>query len=162
MIYIAIYLITIVCANLSIVMFGPSVAIINAFIFIGVDLSIRDKLHMEWKGEKLWLKMAMLIIAGSVISVLFNLDAARIAAASAAAFLFAGLIDTGIFQKLIDKNWMIRANGSNVGGAAADSIMFPLLAFGFFPGVHWIILGQFAAKVAGGFVAAWVISRYGR
>ena len=47
-----------------------------------------------------------------------------------------------------DRAKLLRVNGSNVVGAAVDSLVFPTLAFGAF---LWpIVLGQFAAKVAGG------------
>jgi uncharacterized PurR-regulated membrane protein YhhQ (DUF165 family) len=48
------------------------------------------------------------------------------------------------------KQWLVRANGSNVIGAAVDSIVFPTLAFGAF--LPAIIALQFAAKVAGGLI----------
>ena len=51
-----------------------------------------------------------------------------------------------IYQSLRKRKFSVRANGSNLGGAAVDSLVFPLVAFGFYPGVHWIILGQFVAS----------------
>jgi uncharacterized PurR-regulated membrane protein YhhQ (DUF165 family) len=42
-------------------------------------------------------------------------------------------------------------NGSNVVGAAADSLIFPALAFGW-PLLWSVVLGLFVAKVAGGFL----------
>ena len=50
---------------------------------------------------------------------------------------------------------MVRVNGSNVFSAAVDSAVFPTLAFGVF--LPWVILGQFAAKVAGGFVWSMIL-----
>lgn len=44
----------------------------------------------------------------------------------------------------------MRVNGSNVPAALVDSIVFPTIAFGAL--LPWIVLGQFAAKVLGGFV----------
>ena len=54
MIYVIIYLVAIVSANLLIIWFGPAVSILNAFFLIGLDLSLRDRLHDLWKGEGLW------------------------------------------------------------------------------------------------------------
>ena len=48
-------------------------------------------------------------------------------------------------------------NGSNIVGAAADSLIFPTLAFGAF--LPWVVLGQFVAKVAGGALWALVLAR---
>lgn len=52
-----------------------------------------------------------------------------------------------------------RANGSNVVGAAVDSILFPTIAFGVF--MPWTILGQWVAKTFGGAFWAWIIERVG-
>jgi hypothetical protein len=46
---------------------------------------------------------------------------------------------------------------SNVAGAAVDSLIFPTLAFGAL--MPAIVLAQFAAKVAGGAVWAYLMSR---
>ena len=66
--YIAIYLSSIVLANLSGVYFGANATIINAFLFIGLDLTSRDKLHEAWHKNGLIWKMAVLIAIGSEIS----------------------------------------------------------------------------------------------
>jgi uncharacterized PurR-regulated membrane protein YhhQ (DUF165 family) len=50
---------------------------------------------------------------------------------------------------------MVKVNGSNLISAAVDSIVFPTLAFGAV--LPWIMLGQFAAKVAGGAVWALIL-----
>ena len=62
MIAVYIYLAAIVVANISLLSFGPVASIFNAFILIGLDLSLRDKLHDEWKGRHLWWKMLALIL----------------------------------------------------------------------------------------------------
>jgi len=51
------------------------------------------------------------------------------------------------------RSWSVRVNGSNLFSAAVDSVVFPTLAFGMF--MPWIVLGQLAAKVAGG--AMWSV-----
>lgn len=148
--YIALYLIAIVAANLSVAYFGPSATIINAFLFIGLDLTTRDKLHDAWGGRNLWPKMFALIAAGSLISYLLNRTAGMIAIASTVAFLAAGLTDAFMYQVLRERRYLVRVNGSNVPAALVDSIVFPTIAFGAL--LPWIVLGQFAAKVLGGFV----------
>ena len=70
--YVILYLVAIVLANLSVAHFGPSAAVVNAFIFIGLDLTTRDELHERWHGRNLWLKMACLIAAGSLLSWFLN------------------------------------------------------------------------------------------
>ena len=158
MIYIAIYLTAIVSANLTLLYFGPWFSIWNALFFIGVDLAIRDKLHEVWKGQNLWPKMLGLICSGSLITILFNLDALQIAIASAVAFGVSALIDSAIFQALIKKHFLVKSNGSNAFGALADSLIFPTLAFGSL--MPEIILMQFIAKFIGGGIASIIINKF--
>ena len=151
MIYVIMYLAAIVLANLTIAAFGPSMVIVNAFLFIGLDLTARDRLHDAWRGNRLALKMTALIAAGSIISYALNRDAAQIAIASFVAFAAASIVDAFVYQLLGGYPRWLRINGSNVPSALVDSIIFPTLAFGAF---LWpIVLGQFLAKVLGGF--AW-------
>jgi uncharacterized PurR-regulated membrane protein YhhQ (DUF165 family) len=60
------------------------------------------------------------------------------------------MVDAVIYSLLGKYPRWLRINGSNVPSAAVDSILFPTLAFGSF--LPLVTLGQFAAKVAGGFV----------
>lgn len=158
MFLIAVYLFAIVAANLLVATFGPNVTIINAFLFIGLDLSTRDRLHEQWDGRHLWRNMLLLIGGGSILSALLNWNAASIALASFVAFLAAGIVDTLVYQRLSGRSRLTRMNGSNVVSAAVDSVVFPLLAFGT-PLLWGIVLGQFIAKTVGGTFWAWVLTR---
>lgn len=151
------YLVAIVAANLLVVWFGPGVTIINAFLFIGLDLTARDRLHDAWRHDGLVWKMGFLITSGGLVSYLLNRDAGQIALASTVAFTAAALVDGIVYHLLRRRPFLVRANGSNIPGAAVDSIVFPTLAFGGF--LPWITLGQFAAKVAGGFVWSLILNR---
>ena len=147
---IAIYLIAIVTANLAVSKFGPSVSIITAFLFIGLNITTRDYLHDTWEAGALKRNMFLLIAAGSVLSLFFN--AGRIALASFMAFAISETVDAITYQILKNKNkprWMT-INGSNTLSAIVDSFVFPTLAFGVF--LPLIILGQIAAKIGGGFI----------
>lgn len=156
MFYVTLYLLAIVLANLSVAQFGPSISIVNAFLFIGLDLTARDKLHDTWHNNNLWPKMFALIAAGSILSWILNRNAGQIAFASFAAFASAATVDALIYQVLHKYPRWLRINGSNVPSAAVDSVVFPALAFGF-PLLWPIMLGQFVAKVAGGFVWSLII-----
>lgn len=144
------YLVAIVVANLLVARFGASVTILNAFLFIGLDLTTRDYLHEQWH-KHLWRNMLILIASGSILSAVLNWQATPIAIASFVAFLASGIVDTVIYQVLGDRTRLVRVNGSNVLSAATDSVVFPALAFGF-PLLIPVMLGQFVAKVAGGFL----------
>lgn len=150
MIYVFMYLVTIVLANLTVAAFGPQMVIVNAFLFIGLDLTARDKLHDSWRGNGLVWKMAGLIAAGSIISWVLNRSAGQIALASFLAFALAAVTDSVIYHLLGNYPRWLRINGSNVPSAAVDSMVFPTIAFGAF--LPSIVVGQFLAKVMGGFV----------
>lgn len=156
MFYVALYLAAIVAANLIITILGPSATIITAFVFIGLDLTVRDYLHEAWQEKGLVWKMALLIASGSVLSWILNRDAGPIALASFVAFAAAGTADAVIFQLLREKTRFLKVNGSNVVSSGVDSLVFPTLAFGQL--MPFIIIGQFAAKVFGGAIWFFIIS----
>ena len=155
---VCLYLVAIVLANLSVAHFGPSSTIVNAFLFIGLDLTSRDKLHEAWHNNGLIWKMGLLIATGSLISWLLNRNAGQIALASFIAFACAAVVDTIVYQILRKQKYMVKVNGSNIFSAATDSIIFPTIAFGGF--LPWITLGQFAAKVFGGAIWAIILRRH--
>lgn len=149
---IAAYAAAMTIANLSVATFGPSVTPINAFVLIGLDLALRDWLHVRLK---VW-QMGLLIAATGALTYVLNPAAGQIAIASACAFTAAALGDWGAFARLRG-SWMFRANGSNVVGAAVDSLLFPTIAFGAL--MPHIVAMQFVAKVAGGAVWAWLLNK---
>ncbi len=151
------YLAAIVAANLAVARFGPGSSIIIAFLFIGLDLTLRDRLHDSWRGNGLAWRMGLLIATGGAISYLLNVNAGRIAIASTVAFAGAATVDAIVYHFLRDRPFMVRANGSNVPAAAVDSILFPTIAFGGW--MPWIVLGQFAAKVGGGFLWSLILRK---
>jgi uncharacterized PurR-regulated membrane protein YhhQ (DUF165 family) len=138
-------------------MLGPSSVIWVAFLFIGLDLTSRDYLHEAWHNEGLWWKMAVLVGTGSLFTYLLNTSAGPVAIASFVAFALAGIADTITYHLLKDRARMVKINGSNVVSALVDSVVFPTMAFGAF--MPLIILGQFAAKVGGGFVWSLILNR---
>jgi len=154
--YISAYLIAIIAANLLVVRFGPSVAVLNAFLFIGLDLTARDHLHEVWHHRGLVWKMTALIATGSVLSWLLNRNAGQIALASFAAFACAGIADALAYHLVYRIPRLAKVNASNVAGAVVDSGIFVLLAFGL-PFLWPIALGQLGAKIGGGFVWSLVL-----
>lgn len=149
---IAIYAAAMTLANLSVATWGPWVSPINAFVLIGLDLALRDWLHVRLR---VW-QMGALIGATGVLTYILNPAAGMIAIASATAFTAAAVVDWSAFARLRG-SWLYRANGSNVAGAAVDSLVFPTIAFGAL--MPHIVALQFLAKVAGGALWALVIDR---
>ena len=152
LIAVLVYATAMTIANLLVARFGPSVTPFIAFVLIGLDLALRDWLHVRLK---VW-QMGALIACTGLLTYALNPAAGMIATASACAFSAAALVDWATFARLRG-SWIFRANGSNMAGAAVDSLVFPTLAFGAL--MPHIVALQFAAKVAGGAVWAWVISK---
>ena len=100
--------------------------------------------------------MGALIAVTGALTYVLNPAAGQIAIASACAFTAAALVDWGTFARLRG-SWMLRANGSNVAGAAVDSLLFPTIAFGAL--MPHIVAMQFVAKIAGGALWAWLLNR---
>lgn len=153
---VVVYLAAIVAANLSVAALGPPIVIINAFLLIGLDLTVRDRLHDAWQGRHLVAKMAVLVMAGGAITYAINRDAGPIALASTVAFTVAAILDGAAYAVLHRWPRLARINGSNLIGAAADSLLFPTLAFGSL--LPAVVIGQFVAKVAGGFLWSLILA----
>lgn len=148
---IAIYIAAMVTANLLVWWLGPWFSPINAFVLIGLDLTLRDVMHDRFTR---W-QLAGVILAGGAITWLVNPAARWIAIASATAFVAAALADWAVYAMLRSRHWLVRSNGSNVVGAAVDSVLFPTIAFGAF--MPAIIGLQFLAKVGGGALWSFVM-----
>jgi uncharacterized PurR-regulated membrane protein YhhQ (DUF165 family) len=146
------YAAAIVTANYLVSIFGPSVTPINAFVFIGFDLALRNWLNLQLTK---W-QMAAMIFGTGAISYLLNDTMQTIAIASAVAFTLASLVDWLVFNK-VKGEWVKKANISNIAGAMVDSIAFPTIAFGVL--MPEIVLLQFLAKVFGGFVWTLVLNK---
>lgn len=152
---VAVYASAMVAANLSVAAFGPWVTPINAFLLIGLDLALRDWLHLRLRMGQ----MAALIAVSGALTYVLNPAAGMIAIASASAFTLAAIADWSVFSA-VKGSWLKRANASNVVGAAVDSLAFPTIAFGAL--LPHIVAMQFVAKVAGGALWAFLLNRYQR
>ena len=146
------YAVAMVAANLLVATFGPAISPINAFLLIGLDLTLRDWLHVRLKT---W-QMGGLILGTGALTYLLNPAAGMIAVASAVSFLVAALVDWVVFIKTTG-SWIKRANISNTAGAAVDSLLFPTIAFGVL--MPEIVALQFVAKVSGGAVWSYVLEK---
>lgn len=158
---IVIYAAAMTLANLSIAQFGPWVSPINAFVLIGLDLALRDWLHVRLKA----VEMLALICASGALTFALNPSVPHIVVASAVAFTLAALVDWQAFG-LLNGSWLRRSLGSNVAGAVVDTLAFSALAFVILSPnpkpldvVAQIAALQFAAKVAGGSLWALLLAR---
>ena len=146
------YAVAMTMANILVATFGPAISPINAFLLIGLDLTLRDWLHVRLKT---W-QMGGLIVGTGALTYLLNPAAGMIAVASAVSFLVASLVDWAVFIKTTG-SWIKRANASNTAGAAFDSVLFPTIAFGVL--MPEIVALQFIAKVAGGAMWSYIFKK---
>ena len=146
------YAVAMTAANLLVATFGPSISPLNAFFLIGLDLTLRDWLHVRLKT---W-QMGCLIVGTGGLTYLLNPAAGMIAVASATSFLIAALVDWVVFVKTTG-TWIKRANISNTAGAAVDSLLFPTIAFGSL--MPEIVAMQFVAKILGGGLWSWILNK---
>lgn len=154
-ILIFIYVAAIVAANLSVAYFGPQVTPINAFLFIGLDLAVRNFLAITLSP----LKMLALIAGAGTVSYLLNPASGQIAIASLCAFTLAALADWGTYRFSAGR-WIKRCLMGVSVGAVVDSLVFPTIAFGaLMPG---IVAAQIVAKIAGGTLWALLIQHYAK
>jgi len=155
---VVIYLVAIVIANLTTTLFGPNWSVVNAFLFIGLDLTLRDSLHEKWEGRGLFIRMFLLIGFGGFLSAVVNVQASNIALASTLAFVAAGVSDTLVYHLNRQKSRFLRMTNSNIVSAAVDSFVFPVIAFGM-PVLWAIVFWQWIAKTAGGLLWAYLLTR---
>lgn len=153
MISAVIYVCALCVANYLVFLFGPWWSLVNSFALIGLDFVLRDRLHERFG---LWWVSALALAAGA-ISYLLNPAGGMIALASCLSFVLAALGDGVAYQALMRKPWPVKSNASNTVAAGIDSLLFPLIAFGAL--MPHIVLGQFVAKVGGGFIWSLVIGR---
>jgi uncharacterized PurR-regulated membrane protein YhhQ (DUF165 family) len=147
------YAVAMIAANLLVAAFGPSISPINSFLLIGLDLTLRDWLHVRLKT---W-QMGCLIVGTGLITYVLNPASEMIAIASATSFLIAALVDWAVFVKTTG-SWIKRANISNTAGAAVDSLLFPTIAFGVL--MPEIVALQFVAKTSGGAIWSYLLQKY--
>lgn len=148
-----IYAVSMTLANLTVAAFGPVITPINGFVMIGLDLTLRDWLHVRLRP---W-QLGMLIVVAGTLTYALDHSTRNIAVANTMAFTVAALVDWAVFSSIRSDSWRFRANTSNVAGAAVDSLVFPTLAFGTF--LPQVVLLQFLAKTGGGVFWAWLLSR---
>lgn len=126
---VSVFLGAVLAANLAVAHFGQAALPFTAFVLIPFDLVVRDVLHETWRGDRLWLRMALLIAAGSILTAALSWDAKRVALASFVAFSSSGATNAIVYHLLDHRTRIVKMNASNFIAAIVDSIAFPLIAF---------------------------------
>ena len=152
---IVLYIAAIVAANFLVATFGQAALPFTAFALIPFDLVTRDVLHQRWEGNRLWTRMAALILCGAVLSASLNV---AVAVASFVAFASSGLVNAGVYAGLRGSSRFRRMNVSNALAAITDSIVFPAIAFS---AIDWrLSVAQSLSKFIGGLVLTWFFLAY--
>lgn len=156
--YVMLYLTTIVAANLLVAALGMWIAPVLSLVFIGLDMALRDHLHNRWERRgKLWPRMLSLVVAGSILSAAIQPASWSIAVASGISFALAGILDAGVYAALHRHNMLVKANGSNLLSAVVESATFLYLAVGYVDSV--LLSTMWCMKVCGGFIASSILHR---
>lgn len=150
---IGVYILSVVLANLSASHFGIWVTPINAFLLIGLEITVRDLLHERINHVQL---VGVVLVAG-VVSYLINIESQNIAIASFIAVVVSCLIDYFVFKR-VKGSWLKKSNCSNVFSSASDSLIFPTIAFGSFN--IYVVALQFILKLTGGFLWSLLINKF--
>ena len=153
---VALFLCSAVAANLAVARWGQVALVFTAWVLIPFDLVTRDILHERWHRSRsngiLWAKMAGLILCGSALTAAASWDAKQIAIASFLGFAAAGTTNTLVYHALWHRSRYFRMNGSNLFAACADSIVFPVVAFGITGTSFALCAAQAASKFTGGLI----------
>lgn len=147
----AAFVATVYLANLAlqtwgVVPIGLGLTAPAGVFFAGAGFLLRDLLHEQ--GGRVWVFAAILV--GACLSWLVGADATLpggmvpIAVASGCAFAVSEVADLCTYEPLRKRNLPAAVGASQVVGAAVDSALFLLLAFGSLQ----FFLGQFVGKTA--------------
>lgn len=126
----------------------------SGVLVIGVALVLRDMVH-ERLGAG-W--AAGTIVAGAALSA--GVAPAALVVASGAAFLLSELSDMAVYTPLRERRLGLAVLASGVVGAAVDSSVFMLLAFGSLKYLDGQIVGKLWASLAAFLVLAAIRRRH--
>ena len=150
---IVLFVASMAAANLLVAWLGPWFSPVNAFFLVGLSMVARDRLHDRWRELGTWhfygRMMGVISVAGFAAWVV-NPAAGRIAVASATALVASALAETLVFDRLADRPWLVRSNGSNLPGSLVDTVVFTSVAFGISSTTLAVMVVQAGTKLAGG------------
>jgi uncharacterized PurR-regulated membrane protein YhhQ (DUF165 family) len=133
---------------------------LGTFIF-GVTFTQRDRLH-HYGRSYVYAAIAFAALANVVMSAVLIVPL-RIILASFVAIVLAESADTEVYQKLIDRSWLVRVLGSNAVSIPLDTLLFNGIAFwGALPlaTIASVMAGDIVIKTVVGAVTALYRSRH--
>lgn len=164
MIWSIVYVSAVLAANFTAVWFIPmpmfGLVAVGTLIF-GVTFTARDYVHKLGR-QYVYIMILVSILASSALSLLGQVDF-RIIIASGIAIGLSELTDTEIYQRHLQKRWIVRVIYSNSVSIPLDTILFNSIAFlGVFEVsmLISIMIGEMIVKFITGFITGlirWLI-----
>lgn len=158
-----IYITAVLAANYTATWFLPlpifGQVAVGTFIF-GITFTQRDLLHQF--GRR---RVYQIIFLTAVLSVIESLVLGvpyRIIIASFAAILLSETADTEVYQRLLNRSWMLKVASSNAVSIPIDTLIFNLIAFlGVFPPLQLLAImwGEIVVKTLMGVLVGLITAR---
>jgi len=154
MIWLALYVLSIVAANVTLAVVGLipvgwGLMAPAGVLWAGIALTLRDLVH-DSLGR--WWTMAA-IVAGGGLSWLVS---PSFAVASGIAFLVSELADMGVYAPIRRHRWLLAIALSNTVGLLVDSCLFLWLAFGSLEFLAGLVVAKvYVTLIAVGVLWAW-------
>lgn len=156
--YIWSYLAALVLANLIVKHFGPTGIWFASFFLIPFDFVCRCIFHETWQGKKLIRNLFLITLVSSIITIILNTSAYRIAFASICSIIGVQVFAGVIYQIFKKKSYLLKVNFSDLIAVVVDSLIFQFIAFSVF---DWhITIGQMLIKLAGGLFWYFIIFKF--
>lgn len=130
MIYVVLYILAVVAANLT------AGIVINLFIaqfalgtiFFGAIFTLRDLIHNKLGRKYAYIAIALAFLCTLILSFMGSVPFG-ILIASLVALIISESTDTEIYHKLKNKSWIFRVLASNSVSIPLDTIIFVFIAF---------------------------------
>jgi uncharacterized PurR-regulated membrane protein YhhQ (DUF165 family) len=158
-----IYITAVLAANYTATWFLPlpifGQVAVGTFIF-GITFTQRDLLHQFGRRrvyQVLFLTAVLSVIESLVLGVPY-----RIIIASFTAILLSETADTEVYQRLLNRSWMLKVASSNAVSIPIDTLIFNLIAFlGVFPPLQLLAImwGEIVVKTLMGVLVGLITAR---
>ena len=158
-----IYITAVLAANYTATWFLPlpifGQVAVGTFIF-GITFTQRDLLH-QFGRRRVYQVIFLAAVLSVVESVVLGVPY-RIIIASFTAILISETADTEVYQRLLNRSWMLKVASSNAVSIPIDTLIFNLIAFlGVFPPLQLLAImwGEIVVKTLMGVLVGLITAR---
>lgn len=158
MIWSVVYIASVLVANYTAAWFFPSPvfgAVAVGTLIFGVTFTARDHVH-RWGKPYVYTMIGVAAVMSTALSLVGSVDW-RIIFASVLAIVISETVDTEVYQRLMERNWLVRVAGSNAVSVPLDTVFFNTVAFAgvlTWPLLASVIVGEIIIKYLVGIVVA--------